>query len=455
MSSSRQGVRHLLAVYGGISAAVRDFDRNDFGATVDEFLPGYSAHPDWYSEVDHFLHPTDPGGPPDTEQALIALATEAADDIRLPQPQKARLLLALAVIARVNRLQPDNPLPALCADEHRDLTIEALAAAGPGSSSPGQCRDRARAFFDDEFARAVPESFVTRSAFDDVRAAALRAGAIGEQTATMPLCAAGVVNYRGFDAVVVDTEFSSDSVSLNNLKRVVNPYNWNENYPEFFLRMSHNGPTHSPDGWRRVLETVSFVEGFELTTPLKFNPTAGPTTARLDYDLDISRFDTGDGRVRVDHGYINMTAIGDADDGGVRIRTRKVVHIEGISPYAQQRLVCICGYGTASSDFLLGRADPPYPTAEPFDYPDTDEAVGDIDDTPATRPRHAVPTAVQIWTDTMMGVTGDYAELAGKWWDRGIDAADLTEFGGRVGSRLAAAPLTFLDAMYRSRHRSP
>ena len=55
----------------------------------------------------------------------------------------------------------------------------------------------------------------------------------------------------------------------------------------------------------------------------------------------------GDGRVLVDKGYINMecTSTGLNPYGpGVRVRTRKVAHVKGLSPYAQAKFLCICGY---------------------------------------------------------------------------------------------------------------
>ncbi len=180
-----------------------------------------------------------------------------------------------------------------------------------------------------------------------------------------PLCKTAVVTVDGLEWVLVDTEFTSDNVSLEDLKSIVNPFNWDEDYGEFFADMQSRPRTSFPIGWRRVLEKVRLVEGFDLKTPLKYFPyqdKARPYEASLEYDLDMSALATGDGRVLVDRGYIRMTALDrrNTHSDGVSVKTRKIVHIQGIPPWAQARLVCLCGYGTSSADFLLeAAADPP------------------------------------------------------------------------------------------------
>lgn len=458
MVVGRQGVRELLGIYGAVDAAVGCSDRNEFRSAVDNFLPGYSTHCGWHTEIEHALF-EDPRDQTDIEDCLTRIVEFDTDDKRLPQPQKARLLFALATITRLNQIDPGCPLPELTDGDHRDLTVRALAAAGPDSREHGARIDIANAQLDD-LTEGVRRNFFGRSAFTALRKVALDKSVIGEQTALAPICDSAVVTVNGLDSVVVDSTLQSDRVSLTNLKAIVNPYNWNENYPQFFVAMDkYPGNEICPDGWRRVLESVDFFDGVKITTPLKYLPIAEtPVSAMLEYDLDMSKFDAGDRRVLVDRGYINMTATnqaGDPNQNGVRVQTRKVVHITGISPFAQQRLVCITGYGTASSDFLLGPAQTPSSTAHPFEYPVSEDAAdqADVDDPPVALHRHAVPAAVQVWNDTLMDVTGHYADLAQKWWTTGVSASDLAEFGGRVGSRLAAAPLTYLNSINRPRYR--
>ncbi len=91
---------------------------------------------------------------------------------------------------------------------------------------------------------------------------------IVEETLAIPLCEATIVEIDGIESVVVDTETSSDDVSLNELKAVVNPYNWHKNYPDFFCDMIPCRRPDRDDGWRRVLEEVGFckVRGTEPET---------------------------------------------------------------------------------------------------------------------------------------------------------------------------------------------
>ena len=208
----------------------------------------------------------------------------------------------------------------------------------------------------------VSSNFTRPGDFDDVVRERAVAGIRDNRKLLAPLCQTAVVVVDGRGSVIVDTKFTSDSVSLDDLKSIVNPFNWNQDYAELFAAMQSQEPGLLPDGWCQVLETVRLLGEEELTTPLKFyayQDPASPLEAEMNYDLDMSNFDAGDGQVLVDRGFINMkSTVGDPTQGGVRVH-RKVVHIQGISAFAQARLVCIGGYGTASADFLLGAATKP------------------------------------------------------------------------------------------------
>ena len=47
---------------------------------------------------------------------------------------------------------------------------------------------------------------------------------------------------------------------------------------------------------------------------------------------------------------------GDIEAGGVRLRTKKVAHIKGISPYAQAFWLCKLGYGWVALHLFFGKA---------------------------------------------------------------------------------------------------
>ena len=241
------------------------------------------------------------------------------------------------------------------------------------------------------------------------------------------------------------------------MKAIVNPYNWNENYPAFFLKMAPFRDPFRRDGWRRVLETVGFgeLDSLDITTALKYFPTDGRLVARLDYDLDDPTPGPGDGQVLVDRGYINMrTTKADPDLPGVQVRTRKVIHISGLSPYAQTRWVCLTGYGTASSEFLFGPAQkPPTETEQPFHYykhdqrPEEDPEASDSEAS-----THVVATAVYLWTDAVQEMTSDYFDMAEKWMAGGLRLSDVTDFSQKVTGRLVSSPLEFLERVSQPRY---
>jgi hypothetical protein len=131
-------------------------------------------------------------------------------------------------------------------------------------------------------------------------------------------------------------------------------------------------------------------------------------------------------------------------DKGVRVNTRKVVHIRNILPYAQARLVCITGYGSASMQFVCGAAALPQAGRKPFDYLGADGSTG-------TPPPHAVPAAVQIWTQTLEDLTKDYVDLVGKYTSGGLTVQDVANYSKDVGGRLASTPWEILQALTRPR----
>ena len=202
---------------------------------------------------------------------------------------------------------------------------------------------------------------------------------------------------------------------------------------------------------------MRLVEGFDLTTPLKYFPyqdNARPFEASLEYDLDKPALATGDGRVLVDRGYIRMTAHNrhDPHSMGVSVRTRKIVHISGIPPWAQARLVCLCGYGTSSADFLLKAAADPPRDRHPFLFPEKEsQADNDPTDAPAPAPIHYVPAAVEAWTEVVQDATNSYLDLTEKWLSGGLSFSDVADHCRRVYGDLGSAPWNYLQDMMTPR----
>jgi hypothetical protein len=469
-------LRSLLAIYGAFDDAVMRSDDPRVAATVDSFFPRASANTGWYSEIETFFFGADARPTPDLTEALGDIVTEA---LRTPltTAQKSRLFFAVAAITRVRQVAPTAfpSLPEADPSQQRSDSSRrdedpfanwlayALAALGPEGISEEDRRLQALSFQDE-----VAYRFPNRQSFYDFRAYAAEQRWIVEETQSIPLCDTSIVDIDGIESVVVDTETSSDYVSLNKLKAVVNPYNWHNNYPDFFCDMIPCRRPDRDDGWRRVLEEVGFCKygGLNLRTMLKYIATEDPKKpyeARLDYDLDEPKGPEGDGHVTVDRGFMNMwSTVNNANNPGVRVRTRKVVHINGLLPYAQARLVCVTGYASASNEFLFGPASDPPDDAKEFKFYDTavqpataEQAVNVTAAGPGTTPTptdHVGTTAVKLWTDTVRDLTTNYFALASKWVTGNVRVEDVADYGKQVTSRLAQAPMDFVDAVSKPRY---
>ena len=279
---------------------------------------------------------------------------------------------------------------------------------------------------------------------------------VDPSTLKIPLCQTALVTVDGLQCAVIDTNLRSDDISLNNLKAIVNPFNWNENYPAFFLKMAPFRDPFRSDRWRRVLETVGFGElgGLDITTALKYHPTIGECEARLDYDLDDPTPGPGDGQVLVDRGYINMWAT-------KRARPRSA-RGSGADPEGDphQRLVALRAAATGLPHRLrhgvvgvslrlpLNRRKMRAirllrSREQPEEDPET-SASG-----PST---HVVATAVNLWTDSVQDLVNDYFEVAEKWMAGGLRLSDVTDFSQKVTGRLVSSPLEFLERVNQPRY---
>jgi hypothetical protein len=471
-------LRSLLALYGALDEAIIQSDDPRVAATVDAFLPGASANAGWYSELETFFFGANAQPTPDVDAALTDVVDQIQRGNMLTVAQKSRLFYAVSAITRVRQVAP-TAFPSLPPgreeseesaestdsaenDEYFDNWLTAaLYVVGPEGISQDDQRAKVP-FLKDEVAYRFPN----RQSFYDFRAYAASLDWVDNATLAIPLCQATIVDIDGIESVVVDTEASSEYVSLNQLKAVVNPYNWHKNYPDFFCDMIACRRPDRNDGWRRVLEQVGFCKvggGRTLNTLLKYFATEDqqkPYEARLDYDLDDPRGPEGDGQVTVDRGFINMwSTANNANAYGVRVRTRKVVHINGLLPYAQARLVCITGYASASNEFLFGAASSAKQDREEFKYYDTvvqpeqaaNVAAPGPGGTPVTAD-HVGTTAVRLWTDTVRDLTTSYFNLAGKWVAGNVQVDDVADYGKQVTSRLVKAPMDFVDAVTKPRY---
>lgn len=458
--ASVNSVRDILEVFGALDRAVREADDPQLTAAADKLIPGLgTADPRWYAEIESKYYGNEARRTPNLAPALARIATEDADPEtpRLNPAQKTRLLYGISTSERLRSLA-SGALPALDNSDPKfdDALIGSLAAIAPrDSESPADRRAKAV-----DARAALLQNISNFNRFKDyksavqapVEASALRSG----QPMIAPLCHTAVVVVENLESAVIDTAFDSNDVSLEQLKSIVNPFNWAQDYSELFVRMAGQEPDIMPDGWRRVLETVRLLGTEELTTPLKFFPyQPSRVEATLDYDLDKSEFGTGDGQVLVDRGFINIKVTNSERDPakpGVHVTTRKVVHIQGISAYAQGKLVCIGGYGTASANFLLGAAAKPPKDPVAFDYPTKEDEADKPRTTPTTAPpatplTHFVPAAVGAWTESAQDLTSGYFDIAQKWLTGSLSLTDVADYTTKVGSELASSPWKYLQAM--------
>jgi hypothetical protein len=462
-------LRDLLEIYGSLDRAVGKSSSPAVAGAVDSFLPGFSANTGWYDEVESFFFGADARRNPDLGKALSRIGKAsgpgagqpaAGQNPVLSTPQKNRLLFGLTAAARAHQAAATNmtTMP----DEYLMYAyIEAMAALQPADQPYEERVENASAHFAG-FWEHVKSGCPGRDQFDSVRTYLANDDApiIDQSTQAIHLCSAKVVIVDDLPVVVVDTNVSTPDRTFNEVTKIVNPFNWNENYPDFFISMDPCGEPERTDGWFRVLETVGFpgLGGLEITTALKYRPTP-PTRdthiARVDYDLDDPTPGPGDGRVIVDRGFINIevdNGANDPDQNGVRARTRKVVHIDGLSPYAQQRLVCLTGYGSASAEFLFGEPDGEPPWPRPFVYYTDD--VPQADPTTGTREMstHVAATAVNLWTESVQGLVSDYFDFAEKWMDGRLKVRDVADYSSQVTERLVSAPLEFLERVSQPRY---
>jgi hypothetical protein len=476
-------LRDLLEIYGSLDKAVGRSNDPAVANAVDSFVPGFSANSGWYDEIEGFFFGKNARTNPDLGEACsrIGAASKAADSERaaagpageaesrakkderrprpaLTKPQKSRLLFGLTAAARAH--QAAAPKMTYMPDDYLMYAyMEALAALGPDDEPYDSRLGKAEEKFEDIW-NEVDARCAGRGHFSRLRKyAATTAGVVDTSTQDIPLCSARVVTIDGLPVVVVDTNLHSDSRSFHEVIEIVNPFNWNENYPEFFLSMDPCDPPERTDGWFRVLETVGFpgLGGLELRTNLKYYPKLkmDEGIAHIDYDLDDPPPGQGDGKVIVDRGFINIEVANDERDptkAGVRAKTRKVVHIEGLSPYAQQRLVCLTGYGTASSEFLLGgKADAKKPYPVHFEYYKDQVPQAEPEAEPTGVSTHAVATAVNLWTESVQGLVSDYFDFAEKWMDGRLRTRDVADYSSQVTKRLVSGPLEYWDRVNQPR----
>jgi hypothetical protein len=178
-----------------------------------------------------------------------------------------------------------------------------------------------------------------------------------ELEATKCECTSSIREVNGEFCTVLLTESTSDKVSVDELKDVLDPLNWPK-CNTFFQEIRPR--PDSAAGWGRMLEVVGTGTNgdFTLRTPLKYwKGKLDDGSVYLNYDMDDDAFsDTdSDHLVIVDNGYIVATPLdpGHPEDPGVLLRTSKELLIRGMSATAAATLACNLGWADAGKQMFF------------------------------------------------------------------------------------------------------
>lgn len=444
-------LRHLLELYGALDHALIQSDDPNVHEHIDNLLPGASANKGWYDELHGFLsngRVAPPSDISDPSEAIKKIAEHK--EPKLTTPQKSRLFFGIAAHARLRKVAPNNALPHLTKPEFVESLARGLAVVAPGGTPYDQLPAAHQRGLRDHV-DAIGDKFEQRHHYGDICTDGKTKNLLDPAVADVGLCHTSIVTVDGIECVVVDTDIESDTISLQRLKAIVDPRNWHKDYHEFFLNMEPFGPRRR-DEWGRVRETVGLADDVlirQLVTALKYykSEDEDKNTARVEYDLDDPTPSQGDGQVLVDRGFINMWA---TKTGGVRVRTRKVVHIRGLEPYTQQRFVCVTGYGTASKDFLFGAAEDPKPGVVPWHEPATA-----LDPPKRRKPQpapgqptsHVAQAVATVLSDCVEDLANQNLAVLEKWTSGTLDFTGLANYSKDVSGRLMSAPWEFLQAL--------
>jgi hypothetical protein len=473
----------ILEFQGCLDTAVIKTQDPRVMEAADAFLPGTSANTQWYREIEAFMFPR--GRPGDNEprvdanpvRAMTELQTWWNEGKRRPTPPEAsRLIYGVGAVVHLLRTVPMDPMPfpdPLEQGNNRNLLLQTFALTAGEDPAP----ENALRLYEERFDPIVDLFATEFNGWKDWYKVARTLATdhfkvLTAQAASVPMCLPSVVTVDGIESVVVDTELSSDYVSLNALKAVVDPRNWAKDYPSFFCEMQDKGTRL--DHWRKVLEYVGFCNFDDhisprLRTMLKFYKTTvnGPDRyeARLDYDLnDPVLIPPGDGKITVDRGFINMWSTkNDPTKKGVAVRTRKVAHIEGLRPYTMKRFVCAFGYGFAVAEMLFGSAanykggDTDYtpwedPATETPEQGSQASQVQGSGTAPEPHPENSVAsTAISMVAKCVQDLSVKQFDLADKWLAGQLTVEDLAQHTAEVGARIASDPWKFIQAISQSK----
>lgn len=167
------------------------------------------------------------------------------------------------------------------------------------------------------------------------------------------------INGKYCSTVVTDSPVPN--LSVVDIEKIVDPMNWSL-CSKFFCKMVENTPNTNAEHWSRVQEQIGAECGeYRLITDLIFYKVRQASgSIFINYDIDPQRSSPDLGYVEVDNGYIFVSPDNQDNDPkqkGVRIRTSKQEHVNGLSPCATAALACLMGWADAGREMLAGTAE--------------------------------------------------------------------------------------------------
>jgi hypothetical protein len=433
----------LMALYGALDPATSEFQSRAVAHAAARYLPIAARAPGWFGNLMDVFGGRTAEAIRNPERPLTDIVE---GDDRLTVPELSRLVYVIGALCHTPRFEE-------LAFRRESMLGRALALAGPDydEETGGNVETG------DTLLQLLYAEFEAARDFDRVVRKAVVQGLLSADVAAVPRCIPSTQWVDGYECVVIDTSFGRSDIYLQNLKNVVDPLNWHRNYPHAFCAMDRQNPDRLPNGWSRVLETVSLdcAGGWpRLVTPLKYyNSEPAADQATVQYDLDESGLPTkGDGRIKVDRGFIKMWATGNP---GVWVRTRKIVHIDGLWPAAQAMFVCPAGYASQAAEMIFGNAkNPPADTVTWHPSPPSAGTTSSTTGTGATagpqKPTiggSLASTATQTWIDCVKDLADKNLQLSTKWWKNQLTVDDLVTYTQDVGAEIASAPWRFIQAL--------
>jgi hypothetical protein len=269
-------------------------------------------------------------------------------------------------------------------------------------------------------------------------------------------CTGSLRKVNGEFVTVITTDYKKKPVSVEQMKKVIDPQNW-PSYCSFFQNMKFLGIDENR--WTRILEEVG--TDFRLRTMLKFwkgDLPGGGIFVNYDLDDHRSTADGDDGLVLVDNGYIQISPAD--EDGHVDIFTSKELLIPGLSPTATAILACQLGWAEVGGQMF----DAATKLAE-----SESEITIEKDWVPSDRDKPGQPETRADGIEQRMpkGLRGEMIEAAtqqvdafadratvvaeefGRAWQDGLDREEVKRIAATFGQQMADYSLQLFDAPKR------